>query len=330
MKAMYVCDVKSNIEMVYSEEARSFLKKSFELSDTVYEKSEIPENCDAEYIFSTWGFPVFTEEEIEKYFPRLKVVFYGAGSVQYFARPFLNKNIKVLSAWLANGVPVAEYTAAQIILANKGFYNASRICKSKDGYKKAYDYCHSFSGTYDTNVGILGVGAIGSMVAERLKGYNINVYAYDPYLTDEKASKLGVIKADLDYIFENCQTISNHIANIPQTVGMLDYKLFSKMKDNAVFINTGRGAQVVEKDLQRALYEKPNRCAVLDVTVNEPCDDGSDFYKLDNVFLTPHIAGSFGNECKRMGDYMTDEAKRMLSGDSFKYSVTKKMLETMA
>ena len=68
-----------------------------------------------------------TEDQIAEYFPNLKAVFYGAGSVQGFARPFLKSGVKVFSAWAANAVPVAEYTLSQILLANKGFFQTSTL-----------------------------------------------------------------------------------------------------------------------------------------------------------------------------------------------------------
>lgn len=138
------------------------------------------------------------------------------------------------------------------------------------------------------------------------------------------------VKNAREFIFKNCQTISNHIANIPETVGMIDYSLFSLMKDNATFINTGRGAQIVEADLIRAMKEKPDRTAVLDLTLPEPVENGSEFYSLKNVFLTPHIAGSSGKECERLGDYAAGEAMKYLKNQALSYEVTLKMLETMA
>lgn len=334
-KAMFLLDrafgyEKEIINKVFSEEAQKTLLESFDMTKTIYYKDEIEENSDVECLFSTWGFPKLTEEEIDRYFPKLKVVFYGAGSVQYFARPFLNKGIKVVSSWMANGVPVAEYTVAQIILANKGFYQSNAKIISKESYKEAKAHSDLFDCNYNINVGILGVGAIGAMVAERLKSYKLNVYAYDPYLSDERAEKLGVKKESLEFIFKNCQTISNHIANIPATVGMLDYNLFFLMKENATFINTGRGVQVKEADLIKALKEYPHRSAVLDVTFPEPPENDSEFYSLKNVFLTPHIAGSMGRERERMGDYAVSEALKYLKNEPLSYEVTLKMLETMA
>lgn len=330
MKAMYLCDIKENINKIYNAKTQQTLRKHYTFFDKIVSKSELQGATDTECIFTTWGFPTFTSEEIKYYFPCLKAVFYAAGSVRYFAEPFLDKNIKVISAWLANAVPVAEYTVSQIILANKGFYNAARMYKNTVGHKRATEYCNAYPGNYNTNVGILGVGAIGSMVAEKLRHYHLNIYAYDPFLSDAQAQQLNVKKVGLKDVFENCQTISNHIANLPETEGLLNYALFSAMKKTGVFINTGRGAQVVEADLAKALKEVPTRSAVLDVTIQEPCEKNSPLYTLPNVFLTPHIAGSMGNECQRMGEYVMTDALHFADNEPLSYEVTKKMLKTMA
>ncbi len=328
MKAAFVCD--GNVANVYKEGLVKTIGELFDLYEGVYNRDNISEIKDVDCIFSTWGMPKLSEEEIKEYLPNLKVVFYGAGSVQKFARPFLNQGIKVVSAWQANSVPVAEYVTAQIILANKGFYQCAGSWKSLESRRKALNHFYSFPGNYDVKVGLVGLGSIGAGVAERLKGYRLEVCAYDPFCSAEKAEALGVTLMSLEELFRECQVISNHVPNIPETVGMLQYKHFSLMKDNGVFINTGRGAQVVEADLIRALKEKPERTAVLDVTHPEPPKEDSEFYTMENVFLTPHIAGSAGNECLRMGEYAVEEAKRYVAGQTLLYEVSLKMLETMA
>ena len=171
---------------------------------------------------------------------------------------------------------------------------------------------------------------IGTKVIEFLKPFNVQVLVYDPFLSDERAEELGVKKATLKEIFSQCQTISNHIANLPATVGMLNKEHFNCMLPNATFINTGRGAQVVKEDLIAALKEVPTRTAVLDVTDPEPPAPESEFYKMENVILTSHIAGSMGKEMERMGCYIAEEFERYIKGEKLKYSVTLKMLETMA
>lgn len=329
MRSIFLCNKKNSVEKVYAE---SF-DKIPEVGRRVYSSSEVTADPNAfaevEYIFSTWGMPTMTEEDIRRCFPRLKCVFYAAGSVQAFARPFLACGVRVFSAWAANAVPVVEYTLAQIILANKGFFAHAR--EMKQGNREACKLMKTaYPGNYGENVGIIGVGMIGSQVAERLKSYKLNVLAFDPFLSDERAESLGIRKATLDEIFANCRVVTNHMANNEQTQGMLDYKYFSEMLPYSTFINTGRGAQVVEEDLVRVLEERDDVTAILDVTFPEPPAKGHPFYRLPNCFLTPHIAGSLVNETHRMAEYIIEEYNRFISGEPCRYEVNEKMLETMA
>lgn len=338
--AVFLCSpvgFLNSIFHVYDEDTLAKLDEIVELPRIQITKDTMEEHkallAEAEYVFSTWGMPSLTEEEIQAYLPKVKAVFYGAGSVQGFARPFLNLGIKVFSAWAANAVPVAEYTVAQIILAGKGFYQGIRMqdrLGKMDG-RKAFDaYSHAFPCNYNCKIGILGAGMIGKLVIKMLQAYDMEVLVYDPYVPDAVIEALGGKKASLETIFEECQTVSCHIANLPATVGILKYDHFSRMKDNATFINTGRGAQVVEPDLIRALQEKPDRTAVLDVTLPEPPEEDSPLWTLPNVFLTPHIAGSMENERARMGAFMQQECAKLLAGEPCRYEVSLKMLETMA
>ena len=97
-----------------------------------------------------------------------------------------------------------------------------------------------------------------------------------------------------------------------------------------MFINTGRGAQVVEEDLVRALREEPDRTALLDVTWPEPPEADSPLWTMPNVILSPHIAGSMNNEIARMGAYMQREYEAFSEGRPCSWEVTLKRLETMA
>ena len=231
MKSIFLCNKKNSVEKVYAE---SFDKLP-DVEKKVYTYAEViaePEKfAEVEYVFSTWGMPSMSEEEIKKCFPSLKCVFYAAGSVQAFARPFLACGVKVFSAWAANAIPVVEYTLAQIILANKGFFAHSR--EMKKGNREAGKVMKAaYPGNYGENVGIIGVGMIGSQVAERLQSYKLNVLAFDPFLSDERAKSLGIKKSSLEEIFSTCRVVTNHMANNEQTKGMLDYKYFSKMMQN--------------------------------------------------------------------------------------------------
>jgi len=154
---------------------------------------------------------------------------------------------------------------------------------------------------------------------------------FDPFLNAADAENLGVNKLEtLDELFSSSFVISNHLADNAQTRGMIQYRHFSLMHDYGVFINTGRGAQVDEEGLVRALREKPTRTALLDVTWPEPVQPGHAFYGMDNVFLSPHIAGTINNECIWLGEFMVDGYKRFIKGETPRGEVTAEMLLTMA
>ncbi len=333
MKTIFLNKDGANIDRVFTDELRRHI---CEIADGRYETvltDELLNNpdrfADVKYLFSTWGMPTLTEEQIRTCLPKLECVFYAAGSVQYFARPFLNLGIKVFSAWMANAVPVAEYTVAQILLANKGFYTTARMMSGGDA-APAKVTGRNYPGNFGTAVGILGTGAIGEMVCEMLKSFDLKVLAYSRSLTEEKAAALGVEKSDIDTIFRTCRVVSNHIADNEHTKGIFGRTHFESMPPYATFINTGRGAQVQEEALADVLTQRPDLTAVLDVTFPEPPVPESPFYRLDNCVLTPHIAGSSGNEVHRMSQYMTEEMERYMADQPCKYEVTFPMLERMA
>lgn len=331
MKIALFSSNKQKFSTVYTSEVISSLSKYGELSPRISKKN-IDEYkdflSDCEIAFSTWGMPKFTEKEIEKYMPKLKAVFYSAGTVQYFAKPFMNKGVKIFSAYAANAVPVTEYTFAQITLAAKGFYQSSKFYRLLPVYSLAH--ANSSTGIYNCKVGLVGLGAIGKTVAEKLKALDVTVYAYDPFVSEETAKSLGVTLVDLDTLFSECDIISNHLANKKELENIFNFKLFKKMKKHSTFINTGRGAQVSEYALALSLLLHPSRTFVADVLKNEVFPYINPLFWCPNAIITPHIAGSTGNEPQRMAYYMIEELDRYLKGEENKYEITPEALEKMA
>ena len=134
MKAIWMSDRgQALLDTIYTGALREKLEAQVQFVSTITSAQEAQASKeqlkDVECIFSTWGMLPLSAEQIRECFPSLKAVFYGAGSVQYFARPFLQSGVRVFSSAAANAVPVAEYTLAQILLAGKGFYQASRLYK---------------------------------------------------------------------------------------------------------------------------------------------------------------------------------------------------------
>lgn len=330
MKSIFLNEKKARFCSVWGGALLSRAVEEFGADPVLHTRAElgVTDFSDVEFIFSTWGMPSLTGEEIDRFFPSLRAVFYAAGTVQSFARPFLERRVRVFSAWRANAVPVIEYSVSQILLANKGFFALSRLTQTdRAAAKKLFS---AYPGNFGAKVGILGDGAIGSGVIAELLRHRLEIYVFSITMSEARAAELGVHLASLETIFAECDVISNHLANNAQTVGMLNRPLLLSMKPYATFINTGRGAQVDEAALCDKLTADPTVTAVLDVTFPEPPEAGSRLLELPNVFLTPHIAGSSGDEVRRMAEYMLEEAGRFTSGAPVRYEVTPEMLETMA
>ena len=349
MQSIFFCERPQTVASVYAQEVIDRLRETAGLDPTVYNMDDVRANparfAPVECIFSTWGMPVLTEEEIRRYFPRLQCVFYGAGSVQRFARPFLHCGVRVFSAWGANAIPVAEFTAAQIVLANKGYFALERIMSHRrdaqpasdlavalrDGdASMAYKVKSNYHGNYGDTVGLIGAGMIGRYVITLLKNYHLKVKVFDPFLSDAHAQALGVEKCSLETLFSTCQVVSNHLANNEQTQNMLTGVHFASLRPYATFINTARGAQVIESELAAVLKKRPDLTALLDVTCVEPAPEGHPFYDLPNCRLTPHIAGSCGDEVHRLAEFMADEYSRFRAGEACPYEVLESMLTVMA
>ena len=115
--------------------------------------------------------------------------------------------------------------------------------------------------------------------------------------------------------------MSNHLPDKPATVGLMTEAHFRSMRPGATFINTGRGAQVNEAGLIKAMQTRPDLTALLDVQYPEPQVAGSPLYTQPNIHLTSHIAGSLNDEVRRMPDYMIEEFKRWQAGEPLLYQV---------
>jgi len=275
MRAIFLTANKEKCLNVYTDKQIDKISKQFSIERTIYTRKEIVSSkndfSNVEMIFSSWGMEDFSVEEIKTNLPNLKGVFYVGGSIKYFAKPFLEAGVKICGAWQANAVAVAEYVVSQMILGIKGVF-LSRINDASEWDRKK-ELVIPVKGFYGIKIGILGSGAIGKKVIEFLSNFKDNeldVYLYSPSLTDEKAAKLGVKKSSPEEIFKECDIISNHIANNPQTFGIFNNELFDLMGEQTVFINSGRGQQVVESDLADAMRKRPRSCALLDVTYPEP------------------------------------------------------------
>ena len=279
-----------------------------------------------EAIFGTWGIP--SDILGPETFPALKGIFYGAGSVKGWARPYLERGVQVTTAKWANGICVAQFCLAQILLGAKGYFRNTRMMR---GWTAGPPY-HSFAGAgvYGEKLALIGMGAVARELLALLKPFQLEILAVDPYLSEEEAKKLGVKVVTMEEAFAQAYVVSNHLPNLPTLKGVFARKLFASMRTDATFINTGRGAQVNEADLIAVLRERPDITALLDVTDPEPPEPGSPLYELQNVQLSSHIAGGLNDELLRFGDMVVDEFERFAAGQPLKYAETMELLDRSA
>jgi phosphoglycerate dehydrogenase-like enzyme len=332
-KAVFLCDDAASLDAVFDAPRRGRLAQLTELHPSVVTSatfdSEAPSLRDVQVVLSTWGLPALDARQLDG-LPALRALFYAAGSVRGFARPLLERGVRVFSAWAANAVPVAEFAFSQIVLACKGWFRNTREVRERAAAGCGATRAYSGAGAYGETVALLGCGAIARRLIARLATVDLDVVVYDPYLTPRAAAALGVTSVSLADAFARGYVVSNHVPNLPETVGLLNASLFRSMRRDATFINTGRGATVVEADLIAALRERPDITALLDVTWPEPPAAGSPLYSLPNAWLSSHIAGSKGDEVKRMADFMIEELVRWDSGRPAEHEVTLAMLDRLA
>ena len=245
--AVFFCRNEESVKYVYTPEQIAEIGRLTDLRPGVFheEALEKGELGDVELFFSTWGMPALTPEQLAR-LPKLKAVFYAAGATDGFARPLFARNIKVLSAWQANAIPVAEFCTAQIMLGLKGYFRNTRSIKCRDDWAKAH--AMAGPGCYGETVALIGAGAIATLTKKMLEQNNVNVI-----IIPSRAERRTV---SLEEAFSKAFVVSNHLPNRSDNIGVLNGKLFASMREGAVFINTGRGAQVNEAELIEVLEKR--------------------------------------------------------------------------
>lgn len=312
IKSAFVGSDKKMFDWVYTEEQKARIAQLTELVTPEYVSSEMLDSMDlsqVEVIFSTWGMFRLSEAQLDR-MPKLKAVFYAAGATDHFAVPLLSRDIQVSSAWRANGLPVAEFTMAQIILSMKNYFADTRAYNAPD----RHHFVPYGPGNYGEKVVLIGNGAVSTHLKRLL--------ASCLTLEVEQIPTKEVTRERIADSFRTGYVISNHLPNLPETEGLYNEELFLSMRPHATFINTGRGAQVDEPGMIRALQARPDLTALLDVTWPEPPVAGSPLYTMPNVHLSSHLAGSLNDETHRMAELAINEFLRYEKGLPLEHRVS--------
>ncbi|WEK05013.1 MAG: hydroxyacid dehydrogenase [Candidatus Devosia phytovorans] len=285
--------------------------------------------AEIDILVTGWGCPMVTPEVVRAA-PRLKLIAHAAGTVKYtLDAAVYEAGIKVTHAADANAVPVAEFTLASIIFANKRVFELRDRYRADPGRRSAYALMNEPIGNYHRTVGLVGASRIGRKVAKMLEGFDFTVLVHDPFVRQGDPVLAQAELVDLDTLMARSDVVSVHAPSLPSTMGMIGVRQFALMQDGAAFINTARGALVDEAALIAAL-QSGRIHAVIDVTDPEIPEAGSPLYSLPNVFLTPHVAGAVGMERLRLGELAVDEVERFVAGQRMEFEIEPALLERLA
>lgn len=271
---------------------------------------------DVEVLVAGWGAPLLDTATLDR-MPKLRGVVYAAGSTKGVMTPeAYARGIRVSTAAGTNALPVAEFTLAAILLSGK------RIFAIADEYRRTQQYRppaaqHVRWGNNGLVVGIVGASRIGRRVIELLRPFDVEVLLYDPVAPDDVP---GTTRVDLPALLRRSDVVSVHAPANSATRHMIDRAALAAMPDGATLINTARGSLVDEEALADEL-EARRLYAVVDVTEPDPPEPGSRLFTVPNIVLTPHVAGSQGNELLRLGDTAVAEVERFVRGLDFVHDV---------
>ncbi|MFD7104243.1 hydroxyacid dehydrogenase [Streptomyces celluloflavus] len=269
----------------------------------------------AEVLLTCWGAPPLTAGVLAAA-PRLRAVVHAAGSVKHHITDACwARGIAVTSAAAANALPVAEYTLAAILFANKRVLHTAHRYRA---LRAPHDWQRELAtaGNYRRTVGVIGASRIGRRVIDLLRPFDLRVLLHDPYVDAAEAARLGATPVPLDTLCADSDIVTVHAPELPATHHLLGARELALMPDDATLINTARGSLVDEAALLPELT-RGRLNAVLDVTAPELPPPASPLYDLPNVLLTPHVAGSLGGELHRMADLALDEIERYTRGRPF-------------
>ena len=243
--------------------------------------------------------------------PRLKVVARaGVGLDNVDVRAATMAGVMVVNAPTSNIVSAAELAVALMLAAARHVSPAHAALRAGQ-WKRA-----RFTGIelYEKTVGVVGLGRIGVLVAQRLAAFGMNVIAYDPYVQAGRAAQVGVRLVDLDTLLAESDFMSVHLPKTPETIGLIGAEQLAAAKPGLVLVNAARGGIVDEAALHDALKNGQIAAAGLDVFATEPCTD-SPLFELDNVVATPHLGASTEEAQEKAGISVARSVRLALSGE---------------
>ena len=243
--------------------------------------------------------------------PKLKIVARaGVGLDNVDVDTATERGVLVVNAPTSNIHSAAEHALALLLSAARQIPAADASLR-EHAWKRS-----SFSGTeiFGKTVGVVGLGRIGQLVAQRLAAFGAHIVAYDPYVSPARAAQLGIELLTLDELLVRADFISVHLPKTPETAGLIDKEALAKTKPGVIIVNAARGGLVDEAALAEAVTSGHVRAAGIDVFTSEPCTD-SPLFDLPQVVVTPHLGASTTEAQDRAGTDVAESVKLALAGE---------------
>ena len=218
--------------------------------------------------------------------------------------------VMVVNAPTSNIVSAAEL-AISLLLASARFISPAHAALKAGKWARSK---YTGAELFEKNLGVVGFGRIGQLVAHRMQAFGMNVIAYDPYLQPAKAAQLGVELVELDDLLKRSDFITIHLPKTKETVNLIGVEALKKVKKEVRIINAARGGVLDEAALYDAIVEGRVAGAGLDVYVTEPCTD-SPLFQLDQVVATPHLGASTDEAQERAGIAVAVSVRKALAGE---------------
>jgi D-3-phosphoglycerate dehydrogenase len=218
--------------------------------------------------------------------------------------------VMVVNAPTSNITSAAELAVALLLATARNIAPANQALKGGAWKRSKYSGVELL----DKTVGVVGLGRIGALVAERLKGFGMKVIAYDPYTSAAKAGQIGAQLVSLDELLAESDFITIHLPKTPETVGLIGEDALHKVKPNVRIINAARGGILDEAALARAISDGRVAGAGIDVFATEPCTD-SPLFEHESVVVTPHLGASTDEAQEKAGVAVAKSVRLALSGE---------------
>jgi D-3-phosphoglycerate dehydrogenase len=218
--------------------------------------------------------------------------------------------VMVVNAPTSNITSAAELAVALMLAAARHISPAHAALRQGQWKRSKYTGVE----VVDKTVGIIGLGRIGFLVAQRLAAFGVNLIAYDPYVQAGRAAQMGVRMVTLEELMAEADFISVHLPKTPETVGLIGARELAMAKPALVLVNAARGGIVDEQALYDALSSGQIGAAGLDVYDTEPCTD-SPLFTLDNVVATPHLGASTDEAQEKAGVAVAQSVRLAMAGE---------------